>query len=128
MKSVRWIAVVALVASGLSLSAFAKDKNEAKFRLSGSAVVGSTELKPGDYKAQWDGTGPDVQVKILKGKDVVANAPAKLLDRKNASGVNAVTFGPGNGNVKSLDQVDFSNGRQSLVFRDGSTQASNMQQ
>jgi hypothetical protein len=126
MKAVRWIAMLAVVASGLTLSAFAKDKNEAKFTLSDTAVLGSTQLKPGDYKAQWDGTGPDVQVKILKGKEVVASAPAKLIDKKNASGTNAVTFGTGNG-ARSLDEVDFNSGKQSLVFSGAATQAENMQ-
>jgi hypothetical protein len=126
MKSVRWIAMLAVVASGLTLSAFAKDKNEAKFTLSDTAVLGSTQLKPGHYKAQWDGTGPEVQVKILKGKEVVANAPAKLVDKKNNSGVNAVTFGTGNG-ARSLDQVDFNGGKQSLIFSGAATQAENMQ-
>jgi hypothetical protein len=126
MKVVRWIAMLAVVASGLTLGAFAKDKNEAKFTLSDPAVLGSTQLKPGDYKAQWDGTGPEVQVKILKGKEVIATAPAKLIDKQNASGTNAVTFGTG-GSVRSLDQVDFNSGKQSLVFNSGATQAENMQ-
>src|SRR5262245_50070364 len=126
MKVVRWIAMLAVVASGLPLGAFAKDQNEAKFTLSDPAVLGSTQLKPGDYKAQWDGTGPEVQVKILKGKEVIATAPAKLIDKQNASGTNAVTFGTG-GSVRSLDQVDFNSGKQSLVFNSGATQAENMQ-
>ena len=126
MKAVRWIAMLALVASGLTLTAFAKDKNEAKFTLSDAAVLGSTQLKAGDYKAQWDGTGPDVQVKIMKGKEVVASAPAKLIDKKNASGANAVTFGTGNG-VRSLNEVDFNSGKQSLVFSGTDTQAENVQ-
>jgi hypothetical protein len=125
MKAVRWIVVVSILASGLSLSAFAKDKNEAKFTLPSTAQIGSTELKPGDYKAQWDGTGPDVQVKILKGKDVVATAPAKLVEKNGGSGVDAVTLGTGSGTVKSLDQVDFHGGRQSLIFNQAATQAAN---
>jgi hypothetical protein len=48
--------------------------------LADSGQVGSTQLKAGDYKAIWDGTGKDVQVKILQGKNVVATVPAKLVD------------------------------------------------
>jgi hypothetical protein len=127
MKAVRFVAIAAILASCFSLSAFAKDKNEAKFTLPDTAQLGSTQLKPGDYKLQWDGTGPTVQVKVLKGKQVVATSSAKLVEKKETTGTDAVTLGPGNGTVKSLDQVDFSNGKQSLVFRGTSTQASNMQ-
>jgi hypothetical protein len=127
MKAVRLVAIAAILASGLSLSAFAKDKNEAKFTVTDTVLVGSTQLKPGDYKAQWEGTSPNVEVKILKGKDVVATAPAKLVDNKATLGSNSVTLGPGNGTTKSLDQVDFSNGKQSLVFRNA-TEANNTQQ
>lgn len=127
MKVVRFVAIAAVLASGLSLSAFAKDKSEAKFTLNDTATLGSTQLKPGDYKAEWSGTAPNVDVKILKGKDVVATAPAKLAENKASLGTNAVTLGPGNGTVKSLDEVDFNSGKQSLIFHTA-TQASNMQQ
>lgn len=121
MKAVRFVAIAALLASGLSLSAFAKDKNEAKFTLNDTATVGSTQLKPGDYKAEWEGTAPNVQVKILKGKDVVATTAAKLEENKATLGADAVTLGPGNGSVKSLDEIDFSHGKQSLVFHTETT-------
>jgi hypothetical protein len=122
------IAIVAVLASGLSLSAFAKDKNETKVTISDAVQIGSTQLKPGDYKLQWDGNGPDVQVKVVKGKDVVATVPAKLTENKVSLGTNAVTTGT-SGNAKTLSQVDFDGGRSSLVFGDASaTQASNGQQ
>ena len=90
MKSGKYIAVVAVLASGLSLSAFAKDKNETRITLSHSVQVGMTQLKPGDYKLQWDGSGSKVQVKFLKGKDVVATVPAKLEQAKNPQGTDAI--------------------------------------
>ena len=126
MKLGRYLAIVAVLASGLSLSAFAKDKNETKVTFSDPVQVGSTQLKPGDYKLQWQGNGPDVQVQIVKGKDVVATAPAKLIENKTSFGSNSVTTGS-NSSTKTLDQVDFDNGRQSLKFDQGSIQADNGQ-
>jgi hypothetical protein len=126
MKFGRYLAIVAVLASGLSLSAFAKDKNETKVTFSDSVQVGSTQLKPGDYKLQWQGNGPDVQVQIVKGKDVVATVPAKLIENKASLGSNSVTTGS-NSSTKTLDQVDFDNGRQSLKFGQGSMQADNGQ-
>jgi hypothetical protein len=121
MKFVKYSAVLALVAFTLSLGAFAKDKsnNEGKFTLGDTAQVGSTQLKPGDYKAVWDGTGPDVQVKILQGKNVVATTSAKLVDKSYAQ--DAVTLGPGSGGVKTLDEVDFGSRNKALVFGSATT-------
>jgi hypothetical protein len=127
MKTGKYVAIVAVLASGLSLSAIAKDKNETRISLSDSVQVGATDLKPGDYTLQWDGDGPDVQVKVLKGKNVVATVPAKLA--QGTSGyANAITTRTV-GNVKTLDEVDFAGGKQSLVFGEASTtQSSSGQQ
>jgi hypothetical protein len=127
MKTGKYVAIVAVLASGLSLSAIAKDKNETRISLSDSVQVGATDLKPGDYTLQWDGDGPDVQVKVLKGKNVVATVPAKLA--QGTSGyANAITTRTV-GNVKTLDEVDFAGGKQSLVFGEASaTQSSSGQE
>ena len=113
MKSMKHVALLALAASTLTLGAFAKDKNEGKFSLSAPVQLGSTQLKAGDYKAIWEGTGADVQVKILQGKNVVATAPAKLLD--NASSQDSVSLGNSNG-TKTLQEIDFRGLKKGLVF------------
>jgi hypothetical protein len=113
MKFLKYSSLVLLAAFTLSLGALAKDKNEGKFTLADSATVGSAQLQPGDYKATWDGTGSDVQVKILRGKDVVATTSAKLVDRPQAQ--DAVTLGTGSG-AKTLDEIDFGGQHKALVF------------
>ena len=128
MKFGKFVAVAAVVASSLMVNAFAKDKNETKVTFTDTVQIGSTAIKPGDYKLQWDGTGPDVQVKVVKGKDVVATAPAKLVENKSAQGVNAVTTS-NSSNAKQVNQVDFAGGRQSLIFGEATaTQNTNGQQ
>ena len=112
MKSMKYFALLAFVAS-LTLGAFAKGPNEGKFTLSDNVQIGSTQLKPGDYKATWEGTGADVQVKILKGKDVVATVPAKLEDKP--SGQSSVSLGTANG-VRTLVGIDFGSLHKGLVF------------
>jgi autotransporter adhesin len=127
MKSSKYIAIVAVLASGLSLNAFAKDKNETRITLSDSVQVGRTDLKPGNYTLQWDGNGPDVQVKVLNGKNVVATVPAKLAQGKSGYS-NAITT-RAVGNVNTLDEVDFAGGKQSLVFGEATaTESSSGQQ
>ena len=56
MKSMKYFALLAVVAT-LTLGAFAKGPNEGKFTLSDNVQLGSTQLKAGDYKATWEGTG-----------------------------------------------------------------------
>lgn len=118
MKSVKFAAALSLVVFGLSLGAFSKDKNEGKFTLYSPVQLGSTELKPGDYKATWEGTGADVQVKILQGKNVVATTPAKLEDRPVAQ--DSVSTGSANG-AKTLQEVDFGGLHKALVFSNSET-------
>jgi hypothetical protein len=113
MKSMKYVALLALVASSLTLGAFAKDKNEGKFTLSDSVQLGSTQLKPGDYKAVWEGTGADVQVKIMQGKNVVASTPAKLVDKSTDQ--DSISLGNANG-TKTLQGIDFRGLHKSLVF------------
>ena len=112
MKLMKYFALLAFVAT-LTLGAFAKDQNQGKFTLSDTVQLGSTQLKPGEYKAAWEGTGSDVQVKILKGKEVVATVPAKLEDQK--SGQDSVSLGNANG-TKTLVGIDFGGLHKGLVF------------
>jgi|SRR5271170_398054 len=130
MKTSKYIAIAAVLASCLALNAFArdkKDKNETRVTLSDSLQVGTTQLTAGDYTLQWDGNGPDVQVRFLKGKNVVATIPAKMAQGK--SGPNAIVIDTVS-NVKTLQQVDFAGGKQSLVFAEATsaTGSSNGQQ
>lgn len=119
MKCVKYSALLAVVAFTLSLGTFAKDRNEGKFSLTEPAQIGSTQLKAGDYKVTWEGTGADVQVKILQGKNVVATASAKLVDK--SLGTDAVTLGSPSGSLKTVEEIDFSNRKQALVFASAET-------
>jgi hypothetical protein len=38
-------------------------------------------LNPGKYTITWDGTGPNVQVTVLQGKQAVATFPAHLTEQ-----------------------------------------------
>lgn len=119
MKSLKFGALALVAAVVLSMGAFAKDKNEGKFTLADSAQIGSTQLKPGDYKAEWEGTGSDVQVKILQGKNVVATTSAKLVDKQDAS--DSVTLGGTNSATKTVDEIDFGHFHKALVFGSAQT-------
>jgi hypothetical protein len=117
MKSVKYLSLLAGIAMLLPLSAFAKDTNQGKFTISESVQVGSTQLKPGDYKVEWDGTGDAVQVKILQGKKTVATSSGKLVSHDQAAPYNAVIL-KGASNGKAINEIDFGNRKEALVLTD----------
>jgi hypothetical protein len=61
-----------------SASAFAGEINKGKLELAEKVSVDGTPLDPGTYKVEWEGSGPTVQVMLLKGKQTVATFPAHL--------------------------------------------------
>ncbi|HKS73260.1 MAG TPA: hypothetical protein VJQ82_08685 [Terriglobales bacterium] len=117
MKTVKYLFLLAGIAMLLPLSALAKDSNEGKFTISEPVQVGSTQLKPGDYKVQWDGSGDAVQVKILQGKKTVATTSGKLVNREQAAPYNSVILKNANSG-KSINEIDFSNRKEALVLTD----------
>jgi hypothetical protein len=115
MNLKRSAAMVVIVAA-CALSAFGKDKNQGTFTLLKSTTVGSTELKPGDYKFEFDGTGSPVQVKFLRGKDVVATANASVMESSLRQQGVAVTTRE-TGNTRIIEQIDF--GKRTLTLASG---------
>jgi hypothetical protein len=67
----------------LASSAFAASK--ANLTLNNPTSINGTSLKAGEYKLQWDGSGPNVEVSIMQGKKVIAKVPAKVVDLNQSS-------------------------------------------
>jgi len=114
--------LVLALALVLATSAFAGTK--ASLQLQSSVNISGTTLKPGDYKLQWEGTGPDVEVSFIQGKTVVAKTQAHLVDlnapaqqtaaivRSNGDGTNSLLGARFEGKRYSLD-LESSSGGQS---------------
>lgn len=62
----------------LSASAFAGNGNK-KLHLYESVTLDGKQLPAGDYKFEWTGTGPDVTLNVLKGKETVATVSAHIV-------------------------------------------------
>lgn len=104
----------------LATGAFAATK--ANLELDNPVSLHGTTLKPGDYKVQWEGTGPDVQLSITQGKHVVATTTARMVDLpspaaddaavtvKNGSGPNSLTGLRFHGKKFALDLSGTSSG------------------
>jgi hypothetical protein len=68
-----------LLGLGLLLATSAFAANKGALKLFGPATVGGKQLPAGEYSVVWQGEGSNVDVKILKGSQVIATAPARVV-------------------------------------------------
>jgi hypothetical protein len=123
MRSVKYVFLLTGLALLLPLSALAKNSgNEGKFTVSEPVQVGSTQLKPGDYKVQWDGSGDAVQVKILQGKKTVATSSGKIVSHDQPAPYDSVILKDGTGG-KAINEIDFGKRKEALVLTDATMNA-----
>lgn len=105
----------------LTTSLFAANKNQGSLSTLSAVTVNGKALPAGDYSVKWEGTGSNVQLNIFKGKEVVATAPARLVNLdQSASGDAAVVKDNGNGS-KSLAEIRFSGKKYALQIGDEGT-------
>lgn len=95
----------------LAVGAFAANKGSMQI-LDPVNVNGKT-LPAGEYSLQWDGTGQNVQLSILKGKKVVATAPAHLVGLDKSAQSNQALVKSSDGN-RSLSEVRFEGKKYAL--------------
>ena len=96
----------------LAGSAFAASK--ASLTLNHETTVNGTKLKAGDYKLQWDGSGPDVEVSIVQGKNVLAKVPAKLVDLNSNAANDAAVIKNNSDGTSTLAGVRFAGKKYAL--------------
>jgi hypothetical protein len=101
------------------VSALARDKNQHSVDIGDTVQVGNTQLKPGSYEIEWQGTGPTVQVRFLQGGKTVATAPATLQTNDKQVTQNGVVVDRTSANTKALEEIDFSRQKEALVFTKG---------
>ena len=65
------------------------EANKATLRLQEKVTVEGKQLTPGTYRLEWDGTGPDVRVNILRGRETVATVPAHLVEQQTRNAQDA---------------------------------------
>jgi hypothetical protein len=116
MKSLSFSRIIlATLALALATSAFAaSDSHKSNFEIGDATQVNGTTIPAGEYTAQWEGSGPTVQVNILQGKKVVATVPAQVvaLDSK-ASDTHAEVLNGSNGE-RELKALQFAGKKVSL--------------
>jgi hypothetical protein len=105
---------------GLLLAAssmlMAEDKSEHSVTITDPVNIGSTQLSPGHYKVAWQGAGPTVQVRFLHDGKTVASSDAKLVNQNHKSPYDDVVTKKTGISSSSLEEIDFQNQNQALVF------------
>ena len=105
----KFATVVKSMAVGLALlvatSTFAAEKGT--LQVTHPLTVNGTQLKAGDYKVQWEGTGPNVELSIIQGKNVVAKTPAHVVDLSRASDNSAAVVKNNADGTSSLSGLRF---------------------
>jgi hypothetical protein len=97
----------------LATSAFAANKGS--LNLGSPTTVAGTKLAAGEYGVQWEGTGPEVQVNIMRGKKVVATVPAQVVTLDEASRLDSAVVKSNNDGSRSLSQIRFSGKKLALT-------------
>jgi hypothetical protein len=106
-----------------STSAFAQSANKGKLSVPETITVEGKQLLPGDYKVEWEGTGPNVEVKILKGKETVATVPARLVQEPTKAAVDSYSVTKQQDGSRVLSSIYFGGKNLSLEIGQGSAQA-----
>ena len=88
--------------------------------------VGGKQIAPGDYKVKWEGTGSNVEVSILRGKEVVATVPGHIQELNQESRSNAAVVRKNTDGTKSLTEIRFGGKKFALALGEESAQAQTM--
>ena len=102
----------------LASSAFAA--TQAKLQIDHPVTVNGTTLKAGEYKVQWEGNGPNVELSILQGKNVVAKAPAHVVELQTPSAYDAALTHKNDSGPNSLAGIRFQGKKMSLELGEAS--------
>ena len=110
------------VAVLLASSAFA-GTNKTTLQVQEATTISGTKLAPGEYKVQWEGNGPNVEMSILKGKNVVAKVPARVVELPSAAPSDAAVVRRNDDGSRSLSEIRMSGKKYALAVGEEAAKA-----
>lgn len=123
MKASRNLVTLAGASLLLAASAFAAGTGKGSLHLYDSVEVQGKELPPGDYKLQWDGQGPTVELSISQGKNTVASVSAQMVNVTQKNPTDGYAARKANDGQNALTEIFFSGKTYELRLGDQSGSA-----
>jgi hypothetical protein len=99
----------------LATSVFAAS-NKGSMQLLDAVTISGKQLPAGDYSVKWDGTGPNVELNILKGNKVVATTSARLIDLSEKPNNDAAVVKNNDDGSRSLTEIHFGGKKYALAI------------
>jgi hypothetical protein len=98
----------------LATSAFAAS-NKGSMQLLDPVTISGKQLPAGDYLVKGDGSGPNVELNILKGNKVVATTPARVIDLSQKPNGDAAIIKSNDDGSRSLQEIHFGGKKYALA-------------
>jgi len=114
MRSAKYIVFLAVLALLVPLGAFARAKNQRSLVITDPVWVGSTELKAGTYKVEWQGSGTLLSVSFLQYGKTVATTQGKIVEKNNPWPYDDIVITK-TGDTPRLDEIDFGGKKDALA-------------
>ena len=108
----------AILAMSLLLagSVFAAEKTS--IQIHEAVHVGGKILPKGEYTLQWEGSGSNVEVNFLKGKEVVATTQGRIVEMQKESNGSGITTKAADDGSRVLSEIHFRGKKASLELGD----------
>jgi|ERR1700678_34080 hypothetical protein len=113
MKYVAFLSMVTLLSSVMAL---AGDVNQRSVEIPASVQVGGAQLQPGNYKVEWQGTGPEIKVNFVRDGKTVATVPGTLKTHDAQVTQDEILTDTTSTNIQTLTEIDFRRTKEALVF------------
>ena len=124
MKVTKLFTLLAGASLLFSASAFAGNGSKKSLHFETSVTVEGKPLPAGDYKFEWSGTGPDVKLNILKGKETVASVSARVVSVPAANKQDGYSATAAKDGSRSLTTLFFSGDKYDLQIGEASAASS----
>jgi hypothetical protein len=105
----------------LATSGFAANKGS--LQVDDPVTISGKQLAAGVYTVKWDGAGPNVELNILRGKNVVATVPARMVDLEQSPNRDLVITSVNSDGRKSLNEIRFSGKKYAFAVNAESAKA-----
>ena len=105
----------------LATSGFAANKGS--LQVDNPVTINGKPLAAGEYTVKWDGAGPNVELNIMKGKNVVATVPARMLDLEQSPVRDSIITSVNSEGHKSVSEIRFSGKKYAFAVNAESAKA-----